>query len=116
MIIIANTDITKYIKQGGISESTQRVYADGSSSEDPSMSKGAHYVYSITAQMPTDIKELMSSYVIKNAVKCSVDGQEFFAEMTNFSASVAIAYGDTVIWNVNFTISDEELSDEEQEG
>lgn len=114
-IIIDGIAVTGCVAQGGIQESTQRVYASDSSSLDASQSKGAHYVYNISAQIATDVKETLSDCVAKNAVNCTIGGDTCRAEMTNFTASLAIEHGDLALWDVSFTLTDIELSNESGE-
>lgn len=109
-VVIGNYDITSYINQGGISESTQRVYASGSSST--AESKGAHNAYSLSAQVPKNIKNALSAYMLSSSVACSVDGVSFNAEMTDFSASIYVEIEDISLWNVSFTVTDISLTEE----
>lgn len=114
-VIISNIDITQYVKQGGISESTQKVYSEGFIwGIEANRSKGAHYVYSVSAQMPTEIKNTIAELIPKDYIKCNVNGNEFYAEMTSFSAAIVIEYGNLAIWDVSFTVSDVNLSDEQE--
>lgn len=115
-IIIDGIEVTGSVSQGGIQESTQRVYASDSSSSDVSQSKGAHYVYSINAQVTTDVKSALSDCVAKNAVNCTIGGDTCRAEMTNFTASLVIEHGNLALWDVSFTLTDIELSNESSEG
>lgn len=110
-VVIGNYDITSYINQGGISESTQRVYASGSSSS-TAESKGAHNAYSLSAQVPKNIKNALSAYMLSSSVACSVDGVSFNAEMTDFSASIYVDIEDISLWNVSFTVTDISLTEE----
>lgn len=110
-VIIGKYDITSYISQGGINESTQRVYASGSSS-DTAESKGAHNSYSLSAQVPESLKTALSGYMSSETVSCSVDDVSFNAEMTDFSASIVIETEAISLWNVSFTVTDISLSEE----
>lgn len=106
MSIILGTDfdVTPYIVQNGISESSQKVTASGTNTV-----KGAHAVYTVSLQVPTDIKDRISAY-ISGTFLCTVDGISFTAEMTSFSASVIVEYGELQLWSVSFTVSDIALS------
>lgn len=114
-VIVNSVDITKYINQGGISESTKREYADESAAAGTAESKGAHYIYNISAQMPDDIKSTMSACMEKGTVDCTVGGDSCRAEMTNFTAAVLVEIGGMTLWNVSFTLTDIALSDESGE-
>lgn len=112
-IIVSGIDITAYINQGGINETTQKVYSEGYTwGIEANQSKGVHYVYSISARMSTELKDSIADLVVKNSIKCEVDSNNFYAEITDFTASIAIDYGDLTLWNVSFTISDKNLSKE----
>ena len=112
-VIIGNTDITRYINQGGISESTKKVYtSDGTVPDEEAESKGVHCVFSLNARMPSAVKDFIGECIKKNAVTCTVDEMPFSAEVTDFSASVFFEFGDICLWNVSFTISDVDLSEE----
>ncbi|MCM1577490.1 MAG: hypothetical protein NC078_01660 [Ruminococcus sp.] len=105
-VIIGGRDITGYINLGGISESVQLIAAaDGGE-----QSKGAHFSYSVTAQMPSDIKDIMAKQAELSNVFCNVGREEFYGEMTGFTAAVAVEYGDMLLWNVSFTVTDNALS------
>lgn len=114
-VIVNSVDITEYVNQGGISESTQREYADKGAATGTAESKGAHYIYNISAQMPDDIKNEMSACMEKGNVPCTVGGDSCRAEMTNFTASVLIELSGVTVWNVGFTLTDIALSDESGE-
>lgn len=114
-MIVNSVDITDYINQGGISESTKREYTDESAASGAAESKGAHYIYNISAQMPDDIKSKMSACMEKGSVVCTVGEDSCRAEMTNFAASVLVELGGAAIWNVSFTLTDIALSDESGE-
>lgn len=109
-VIIGKYDITSYITQGGISESTQRVYASGTST-DTAESKGAHNSYTLSAQVPESIKNALSGYVASETVECTVDDVSFTAEMTDFSASVYIEFESISLWNIGFTVTDVALTE-----
>lgn len=107
-VIIGAHDLTSFITQGGINESLKKV--DSSTEE----SKGAHYSYSLSAQVPEDIKTALSGYLQSNSVQCSVDGIEFNAEMTDFSATIYVEIDDISLWNISFTVTDLSLTDEQE--
>lgn len=114
-VIVSGIDVTGYINQGGISETTQKVYSEGYTwGFEENQSKGAHYVYSISARMPTELKDSIADLVVKSSLRCEVDGNSFYGEITDFTASIAIDYGTLTLWNVSFTISDRNLSKEQE--
>ena len=103
-VIIGNTDITRYISQGGISESLQRVVSGNSESI------GAHYSYNIKALMPTNIKNTMAACSRGESVSCTVDDVSMSGEISSFTASVAVEHGESIYWNVDITVTDKSLS------
>lgn len=110
MITIKGTDITSYVTQGGISESTQRVMQSISATQERSI--GAHNTYNISARVPTDIKNAVAECMDENSVKCSVDGIDFYADVQDLSCTISVEYADIVLWDISFTLFDIQLSKE----
>lgn len=109
MIQIGTCDITDYIQQSGISESTERVYGK----DNDAAIKGAHYTYSFQLRIPDDIKDTLTRYIGKDYVSCKVNGNFFYADITAFQTNIAIEYKDIRLWNASITITDLALSEEE---
>lgn len=110
MIKIGTCDLTGYILQNGISESTERVI-----SASDGQSKGAHNVYALNARVPSAVNETISSYVASDSIACVVDGISFKGSITEYNANLYVEIGSVTMWNINLTIADISLS-EEQEG
>ncbi len=111
MIKVKDYDITQYIVQGGIRESTQRVMqSDRFTHEESSI--GAHNVYNISARVPTAIKNALEEYMDEYSVKCTVDGVEFYADLQDLSCSVCVEFSNIMLWDISFTLFDMHLSKE----
>lgn len=118
MIKIGANDLTNYVPYGGIVDGVESVQ-DGqaytaANGTEKSRIKGGRNTYTLTLQrIPSLTLASLSSLTSSDAINMEINGETFSGAISTMSASLAFTNGSICLWNASVTVTDNQLTKEE---